>query len=207
MRPKLRANQAKCRRSRSSMVGPSSLVSTTPPGTKPFRRGTIRQLQDLELPCPTMHPLSGPFLVALVVLALGRTPQDRPTGRHRQRHARRWDCRPIGSSCGRMGGAELALGLDGTAGGGNARLPWRSSGRLVAVYSAFAVFVIVALRRGLSIQSCGCFGRVDTPPSVAHIAVNLVAATTAAGLGLHRRTGRSPPSSSTTRLRALPCWR
>ena len=52
---------------------------------------------------------------------------------------------------------------------------------LVAVaYLAFAGFVVAALRAGTDIQSCGCFGTIDTPPSVVHVVVNLVLAAAAA---------------------------
>jgi len=56
-----------------------------------------------------------------------------------------------------------------------------------AVYVAFAGVVTLALRSGSA--SCGCFGRPDTPPTTAHVVVNLalgaaalVAATTKAPL-------------------------
>ncbi len=45
---------------------------------------------------------------------------------------------------------------------------------VVAVsYFAFAGFVVVALRRGSAIASCGCFGKVDTPPSIVHVVLDL----------------------------------
>ena len=45
---------------------------------------------------------------------------------------------------------------------------------LVALsYLAFAGFVLVALRGGAPISSCGCFGKVDTPPSVVHVVLDL----------------------------------
>lgn len=44
------------------------------------------------------------------------------------------------------------------------------------MYLSFTAFVMLALRRGASLQSCGCFGKVDTPPSGYHIGVNLVLA-------------------------------
>jgi choline-glycine betaine transporter len=40
-------------------------------------------------------------------------------------------------------------------------------------YLAFAAFVVVALRRGSAIASCGCFGKVDTPPSIVHVVLDL----------------------------------
>src|SRR5690606_35555046 len=46
---------------------------------------------------------------------------------------------------------------------------------------AFAGFVIRALRSGTPISTCGCFGRPDTPPSPAHVALNLAYALTLVG--------------------------
>jgi hypothetical protein len=42
---------------------------------------------------------------------------------------------------------------------------------LAAMYAAFTAFVVVALRRGGVLSSCGCFGRADTPPTRAHALV------------------------------------
>ncbi len=66
----------------------------------------------------------------------------------------------------------LAIGVGGALGGS----------ALAATYTAFAGFIVYALRSGLPIQSCGCFGRSDTPPSMSHVAVNVLAA--ASGLWL-----------------------
>jgi hypothetical protein len=44
-------------------------------------------------------------------------------------------------------------------------------------YLGFTAFVVKALRSGRPVGSCGCLGSADTPPSVTHIAVNLVLAT------------------------------
>ena len=44
---------------------------------------------------------------------------------------------------------------------------------VAASYLAFAGFVVVALRTGAPISSCGCFGKVDTPPSVVHVVLDL----------------------------------
>jgi hypothetical protein len=44
---------------------------------------------------------------------------------------------------------------------------------LVAMsYALFAGFVVVALRTHAPISSCGCFGKVDTPPSAVHVVVD-----------------------------------
>lgn len=50
---------------------------------------------------------------------------------------------------------------------------------LAAAYLAFAAFVIAALGANTPLQSCGCFGQTDTPPSAVHVALNLAAAGTA----------------------------
>jgi hypothetical protein len=57
---------------------------------------------------------------------------------------------------------------------------------LVAVsYLLFTAFVVSALARHLPVGSCGCFGKIDTPPSVIHVVLNLgaVVAATAVALG------------------------
>ena len=41
------------------------------------------------------------------------------------------------------------------------------------------VLVVLALRRGWALASCGCFGRPDTPPKVAHAVLNAAAAASA----------------------------
>lgn len=55
------------------------------------------------------------------------------------------------------------------------------------LYLAFGVFTFAAVRNRIPIQSCGCFGREDTPPNVVHVVYNLAAAgaiTATAGLGV-----------------------
>lgn len=43
------------------------------------------------------------------------------------------------------------------------------------LYTAFAVFSFAALRKRIPLQSCGCFGREDTPPSPFHVVFNVLA--------------------------------
>jgi hypothetical protein len=50
---------------------------------------------------------------------------------------------------------------------------------LAAAYLAFAAFVAAALNADTPLQSCGCFGQADTPPSAVHVGLNLAAAGTA----------------------------
>jgi hypothetical protein len=54
------------------------------------------------------------------------------------------------------------------------------TGALVgAAYALFAVFIVVALHQRWALSSCGCFGRPDTRPTVAHAALNAGAAAAA----------------------------
>jgi hypothetical protein len=56
-------------------------------------------------------------------------------------------------------------------------VPGALTGALVAVaYGLFAAFIVLALQRGWALTSCGCFGRPDSPPTVAHAVLNLGAA-------------------------------
>ena len=43
------------------------------------------------------------------------------------------------------------------------------------LYLGFAIFTLSALRRRIPIQSCGCFGRDDTPPTWTHVVYNVIA--------------------------------
>ena len=87
---------------------------------------------------------------------------------------------PTGAWFARLaGGAELALGVIVLSTGGPA-----PAIAAAGVYSLFALVVLLALNRGLS--SCGCFGQVDSPPSVIHVIGNLFLAAVcalAAGAG------------------------
>jgi hypothetical protein len=70
---------------------------------------------------------------------------------------------------GLIGVVEVAVGA--TA------LFWRPS--LIAqgfLFVVFGIWVLVALRREVPIASCGCLGKDDTPPTVAHIVLNAIAA-------------------------------
>jgi hypothetical protein len=59
----------------------------------------------------------------------------------------------------------------------------RPSALLLALwYAAFTVFVVVALRRDTPLSSCGCIGRPDTPPTIAHVVVDAVFALVALGV-------------------------
>jgi hypothetical protein len=67
------------------------------------------------------------------------------------------------------GGAavEVAVGVGAGTVGGPVLI-----GAVAASYAAFAAFVIVALARGWSLASCGCFGEPDSPPTVLHVLID-----------------------------------
>jgi len=44
------------------------------------------------------------------------------------------------------------------------------------LYAGFAVFTFSAVANRIPLQSCGCFGREDTPPTAVHVVFNLVSA-------------------------------
>lgn len=68
-----------------------------------------------------------------------------------------------------LGLTELAVGVAALILGGLWLLPG------AVLYAGFAAFTFAALRNRIPVQSCGCFGRDDTPPSRLHVGYNLVA--------------------------------
>lgn len=75
---------------------------------------------------------------------------------------------PAGPAVVRVGAAvEAVLGAVALVVGG------RITAALVGVsFAAFGLFVVVALRSGRPIGTCGCFGRADTPPRPSHVVVD-----------------------------------
>jgi hypothetical protein len=51
-------------------------------------------------------------------------------------------------------------------------------------YAGFAIFVVHALRSGAPISSCGCFGNVDTPPSIVHVVLDVAFSAVAAAAAM-----------------------
>ncbi|MCJ7436152.1 MAG: hypothetical protein MUP97_00085 [Acidimicrobiia bacterium] len=129
---------------------------------------------------------AGPFAIAATLLLVGGLAKAwRPTD---TAHALRGLGVPVPPFAVRLGGlVEAAVGLSALVRGD------RVSAILVALsYLAFSGFVIVALARHAPIASCGCFGRLDTPPSTVHVVLDLgalLAAVTVVfepGVGLSR---------------------
>jgi hypothetical protein len=118
--------------------------------------------------------LAGPFLVTVaLLLAGGALKVVRPAFTAR---AMRDMGLPVSPTVVRAGAlVELAIAAGALVGGG------RPLAALVAAsYAGFALFVLAALRRGVPLASCGCFGADDTPPTTVHLVLN-VAATLVAG--------------------------
>jgi hypothetical protein len=72
-----------------------------------------------------------------------------------------------------LGIGEIVLGLATLVTGARPLLALSA-----AAYLGFAGFVAAALVSGAPLQSCGCFGQRETPPSAVHLGFNLVAAAT-----------------------------
>jgi len=90
-----------------------------------------------------------------------------------------------------LGTAEIVAAAVGLSVGGTMALP------AVLLYVGFTVFTLTAVRRALPIQSCGCFGRVDTPPSWIHVGYNGVATLALAMLVVNQESPipwAAPPS-------------
>ncbi len=117
-----------------------------------------------------MSVLEGPFAATCVLLALaGASKVARPAPTVGALRAVRW---PASFALVRwLGAFEIVVGVVAVVTG-------RPAPALVValLHVAFAAFVAVALRAGSPVQSCGCFGETETPPSRAHLVTNLVLA-------------------------------
>lgn len=126
-----------------------------------------------------MSVLAGPFAIAAVLLAIGgaaKAVRPRDTAQALTAVGMRFPRWLPGRVVVRLGGAvEAVIGVAALLVGGPVLC-----GLVAASYVLFAAFVVVALRTGAPISSCGCFGKVDTPPSVVHVVLDLAFAGIAA---------------------------
>lgn len=116
----------------------------------------------------------GPFAAAAALLVLsGAAKLRRPDGAVRALRAVRW---PANAHLVRLlAVVEIVVGAAGIVVGG------RVAAVLVALsYVGFTGFVALAMARGESVRSCGCFGAAGTPPTVYHLAMTTAAAAVAA---------------------------
>ena len=120
-----------------------------------------------------MAALAGPFIVTAALLGAGgalKVHRPAPTAR-----ALREMGLPASPALVRVGAAaEVAVAAGALVDGS------RPFAALVAAsYLGFTAFVLAALRRGVPLSSCGCFGVTDTPPTGVHVGLNLAAAAVA----------------------------
>jgi hypothetical protein len=125
-----------------------------------------------------MGAWAGPFLVAaLLLVAAGALKVVDPvntTGALRKAGL------PVPAIAVRIGGGiEVVVGVAAIATGGPI-----AAGLVALSYALFTAFVVVALVRHLPIGSCGCFGKVDTPPSLIHVVLNVGAIVSATAVAL-----------------------
>ena len=118
----------------------------------------------------TVPPITAPYLAAVVLLGLaGVSKIARPGDTARALHVAGIPASRAWVRAGALG--ELAVAVAALV------VPCAATGALVAgCYAAFAVFVLLALRRRWPLSSCGCFGKPDTPPTSSHAALNAGAA-------------------------------
>lgn len=122
----------------------------------------------------TAPPETAPYLAAVALLgAAGAAKLIRPADTARALRIARM---PASRLTVRLGAAaELAICAAAIID------PGPTTAALVAAsYLAFAVFVAHALRAGLPLATCGCFGRPDSRPNRAHVVLNLAAFAAAA---------------------------
>jgi hypothetical protein len=117
--------------------------------------------------------LAGPFAAAGALLALGgafKVARPLPTA---------GALRAVGApgpvaGVRLLGAGEAVLGVAAVLTGAPAL-----AALVAAAYLSFAAFVMIAMRGGTALQSCGCFGEVETPPSAVHVLLNAGFALTA----------------------------
>jgi hypothetical protein len=138
--------------------------------------------------------LAGPFAAAGALLALGgafKVVRPLPTA---------GALRAVGApgpvvGVRMLGAGEAVLGVAAVLTGAPAL-----AALVAAAYLSFAAFVIVAMRGGTALQSCGCFGEVETPPSAVHVLLNAGFASTALASESESALRRLAPPTVTTVL-------
>ncbi len=117
------------------------------------------------------------YICALVLAAAGMLELRDPEPTAGALRAMGWPSAPALVAA--LGAGQVAAGTTGLFVGGPA-----AAVTIGGFYLGFAVFVAAALLRGTPLQSCGCFGRDDTPPDLIHLVVNLGAAAGATWFGV-----------------------
>ncbi|HYN68309.1 MAG TPA: MauE/DoxX family redox-associated membrane protein [Ornithinibacter sp.] len=138
-----------------------------------------------------------PYAAAAVLLGVAGVPKVRDPGDLVRA------VRSVGVPFGR--GAVRAFAVAEVAVAGAALLaPSRLTAVLLgAMYAVFTAFVVLALRRGGVLSSCGCFGRADTPPTWAHALVTGAASVVALLVAIDPPAGRAWSSLTNTGVGAV----
>lgn len=137
-------------------------------GAEPNRRLTfVRPVTQSTLPEVVAQAVSALSLVLLVASGVSKVIDPDPT-KGALAAARLPSSRFVARGLGLF---EVIAAVVGLAVGGR----WLALAALL--YLGFSAFTLVAVSRRLPIQSCGCFGREDTPPTVLHVIFNVFAAT------------------------------
>lgn len=121
-----------------------------------------------------MDAVVGPFyVVAALLLVSGVAKMADPSSTE---GALRSVGLPAPRSTGRViGVAEIVIGILAVVVGGSAMALL-----VAAAYLSFAGFIVLALSRKGAVSSCGCLGSADTPPTWAHLVLNVAATAIAA---------------------------
>lgn len=125
-----------------------------------------------------MTPAAGPFAIAACLLVAGGLLKAVRPGD--TAHAMRDAGLPATPLLVRVGGlAEAGVGVAALVIGDQV-----TAILVAASYTAFALFVTVALWRHTPLASCGCFGRADTPPTRLHVVLTAAAAAAAVAVAV-----------------------
>lgn len=117
-----------------------------------------------------MDGLVGPLFIAAALLVLAGVPKIAEPG-DTTRAIRSVGLPAADPAVRLLAVVEVAIGIAVIAFGGPA-----AAAMLGLLYAAFAGFILLAMRRGGAVASCGCFGKDDTPPTYGHLLLNLSAA-------------------------------
>lgn len=125
-----------------------------------------------------MEALAGPFLASaalLVVAGAGKLVTPLPLARALRLSGLRVTVPVVRAGA----AAEVLVGIAAIAAGSAL-----AAAAVALSYAAFTGFVLLGLRRGGALSSCGCFGTADTPPTRTHVVVTGALALVAGAVAL-----------------------
>lgn len=129
-----------------------------------------------------MDALAGPYLASaalLVVAGVAKLLDPLPLVRALRSGGLPMRSAPAGALVRVVAAVEVLLGLLAVLTGSAP-----AAAGVAVSYAAFTAFVLVALRRGGVLASCGCFGKADTPPTAGHVVVTGALAVVAAAVAV-----------------------